>query len=88
MPTVRVGRRGQVTIPSDVRREFDLSDGDRLLLTIGEDEIVLRPLGPSILELRGSIPVTGVQDFDDIRATAYRDAAERRARRADGPDHE
>ncbi|MHB0980998.1 MAG: AbrB/MazE/SpoVT family DNA-binding domain-containing protein [Thermoleophilia bacterium] len=32
MPSVRVGRRGQVTIPSEVRRYLDLHDGDRMLL--------------------------------------------------------
>lgn len=82
MPSVRVGRRGQVTIPSEVRRDLDLHDGDRMLLLVREGEILLRPLGPSIFQLRGSVPVSGPQDFRAIRA----EALERLADRAGGGD--
>jgi AbrB family looped-hinge helix DNA binding protein len=77
MPSVRVGRRGQVTIPSEVRRDLDLHDGDRMLLLVREGEILLRPLGPSIFQLRGSVPVSGPQDFQAIRAEVVRRLADR-----------
>ncbi|HZK48529.1 MAG TPA: AbrB/MazE/SpoVT family DNA-binding domain-containing protein [Thermoleophilia bacterium] len=76
MPTVRVGRRGQVTIPSEVRRRLELGEGDRLLLSVSQEEIVLRPLSSSILDLRGSIPVSGPQDFTQVRASAISSVAE------------
>lgn len=82
MPSVRVGRRGQVTIPSEVRRDLDLHDGDRMLLLVREGEILLRPLGPSIFQLRGSVPVSGPQDFRAIRA----EVVQRLADRAGGGD--
>ncbi|MHB1345811.1 MAG: AbrB/MazE/SpoVT family DNA-binding domain-containing protein [Thermoleophilia bacterium] len=82
MPIVRLGRRGQVTIPSDVRHDLELQDGDRILLTVREGEIVLRPVGLSIFDLRGSIPVSGPQDLEAIRA----EVSEQRARRRGRPD--
>ena len=77
MPSVRVGRRGQITIPSDVRRELHLEDGSRLVAVVREGELVLRPTGRSILDLRGSVPVQGPQDFDAIRAEAVKSRGER-----------
>jgi AbrB family looped-hinge helix DNA binding protein len=77
MPSLRVGRRGQITIPSDVRKELRLGEGARLIAMVRDGELVLRPAGRSILELRGSVPVEGPQDFDAIRAEVARGRAER-----------
>ena len=80
MPSLRIGRRGQITIPSDLRRELRLEEGGHLMTVVRDGELVLRPAGRSILELRGSVPVDGPQDFEAIRS----EVAERRATRADG----
>jgi AbrB family looped-hinge helix DNA binding protein len=79
MPSLRIGRRGQITIPSDLRRELRLEEGGRLIVQVRDGELLLRPAGRSLLELRGSIPVDGPQDFDAIRAEAARGRAERTA---------
>jgi AbrB family looped-hinge helix DNA binding protein len=76
MPSLRVGRRGQITIPSDVRKELRLDEGARLIAMVRDGELVLRPAGRSIFELRGSVPVEGPQDFDAIRAEVARRRAE------------
>ena len=83
MPTLRIGRRGQITIPSGVRRELHLEEGGRLIAHVRNGEFVLRPAGRSIFELRGSVPVDGPQDFEAIRAQA---AEERAKRVADDSD--
>jgi AbrB family looped-hinge helix DNA binding protein len=35
--TVKVGDRGQVVIPSEARRDFDIKPGDLLLVVAGRD---------------------------------------------------
>jgi AbrB family looped-hinge helix DNA binding protein len=68
MPSLRVGRRRQITLPSALRRELHLEEGDRVLVEMRPGELVLRPAGRSILALRGSVPVDGPQDFETIGA--------------------
>jgi AbrB family looped-hinge helix DNA binding protein len=40
--TTRITRKGQVTIPKDLREEFGLEDGDELLWQKAEDGIRVR----------------------------------------------
>ena len=42
--TVKVTRKYQVTIPRDVREELGIRIGDRILVEVEGDKIVLRPL--------------------------------------------
>jgi AbrB family looped-hinge helix DNA binding protein len=39
---VRVGRKGTIIIPSEVRRKLGISEGDILELSVEDDGIVLR----------------------------------------------
>ncbi len=80
MPNLRIGSRGQITIPSDLRRELHLEEGAQLMAQVRDGELVLRPASRSIVQLRGSVSVGGPQDFAAIRANA----AERRVRRMAG----
>jgi len=80
MPSLRIGRRGQITIPSALRRELQLEEGGHLLAQVRNGELVLRPAGRRILALRGSVPVEGPQNLEAIRAQAV----EERARMAAG----
>src|SRR5680860_217968 len=59
MPSLRVGRRGQITIPSALRRELQLEEGDHVIVQVRAGELILRPIGRSIFALRGSVPVDG-----------------------------
>ena len=63
----KIGRRGQITLPSLIRRRLSLQEGDRVAFVRRGDEIILQPLTQSLLDIRGSITVSGPQDFDSIR---------------------
>lgn len=67
MITSKVGRRGQITLPRSIRHWLGLSAGDRVAFIRRGDEIVLQPLTRTLLDLRGSVPVSGPQDFEEIR---------------------
>jgi AbrB family looped-hinge helix DNA binding protein len=64
---IKVGRRGQITLPSGIRRKYNLEEGDQLAVFTHGDQLILRPLTGSLLDLRGSVPVQAPQDFDAIR---------------------
>jgi AbrB family looped-hinge helix DNA binding protein len=63
----KVGRRGQITLPRAIRRWFSLREGDRVAFVQRGNEIVLQPLTHTLLDLRGSVSVSGPQDFAAIR---------------------
>lgn len=67
MPIAKVGRRGQMTLPREVRRALDVQEGDHIVFVRRRREFSVQPLNRTLLELRGSIPVSGPQDFDGIR---------------------
>lgn len=67
MIAVRIGRRGQTTIPREIRRFLKLREGDRVAFVRRGDEIVLQPLASTLLDLRGSVPASAPQDFSEIR---------------------
>jgi AbrB family looped-hinge helix DNA binding protein len=67
MITAKIGRRGQFTLPRVIRRAIGLHEGDRVLLVTEGDQVILRPLPQTLLDLRGSVPVSGEQDFSTIR---------------------
>jgi AbrB family looped-hinge helix DNA binding protein len=63
----KIGRRGQMTLPSVVRDWLHVKEGDRVAFVRRGDEIVLQPMTRTLLDMRGSVPVTAPQDFDKIR---------------------
>lgn len=77
MITTKVGRRGQITLPRLVRRQTGIKEGDRIALILQGDQVVIRPLTQTLLDLRGSVPVTGEQDFAAIRHQVLAERARR-----------
>jgi AbrB family looped-hinge helix DNA binding protein len=67
MILIKIGRRGQITLPSLLRRQFGLQEGDNLALIPQEDQVILKPLHRTLLDLRGSVPVSGPQDLRAVR---------------------
>lgn len=63
----KVGRRGQMTVPRTVRTWLNLQEGDRVAFVRRGSEVVLQPLTATLLDFRGSIPVSEPQDFAAIR---------------------
>lgn len=75
--TVRMGDRGRLVIPGEVRKRLGLAPGDRLLLSDEDGEIRLQPLAGRIGELRGAYA-----DLAPDRSLADELVAERRAEAA------
>ena len=67
MITVKMGRRGQITLPSAIRRKIGLQEGDHIAVLTQGDKLILQPITRTLLDLRGSVPVTAPQDFAAIR---------------------
>jgi len=67
MVKVRVGKRGQITIPSQIRRQTGINEGDQLAIVVQGQQIVIRPITTTLLDFRGIIKTTGPQDFVSIR---------------------
>ncbi|MDT0631972.1 AbrB/MazE/SpoVT family DNA-binding domain-containing protein [Rubrivirga litoralis] len=77
MPSTRIGRRGQITVPKAVRQSMGLAVGDHVAFVERGGDVVLRPVRQSLRDLRGSVPVDGPQDFDAVRDAARRARSER-----------
>jgi len=82
MITIKIGNRGQITIPRDIRRQMGLNAGDGIALVADGDRMILRPVQQTLLDLRGSVAVSEPQDFDSIR----KQVLDGRARKANHPD--
>ncbi len=67
MITAKIGRRGQLVLPRLIRRKLGLHEGDRILLIPEAEQVILRCLPETMLELRGSVSVNADQDFDLLR---------------------
>jgi AbrB family looped-hinge helix DNA binding protein len=77
MVTIKIGRRGQITIPRDIRRQLGLQEGDAIALIPQEGQAILLPITQTLLELRGSVPVKGTQDFAEIRRKVIAERAKK-----------
>ena len=79
MATSTITRKGQVTIPKAIRDKLGIEEGDSVFFVQRGDEVVLKVLQGTILDLRGSVPVTAPQDFDDVRRQVKKKIARRSA---------
>ena len=80
MATSTITRKGQVTIPKAIRDTLGIKEGDSVFFVQRGNEVVLKVLHGTILDLRGSVPVTAPQDFEEVR----RQVKERVGRRSAG----
>lgn len=84
MTTVRMGRRGQITLPREVRERLHLLEGQRIAFVVKGDDVTLQPLTATLRNLRGSVQVEGPQDFDVVRQTVKEMRASEDEPRDDG----
>ena len=68
MTTAKLGRRGQITLPRDVRERLQLEEGQRVAFVLKGDDVTLQPLVGTLRSLRGFVQVDGPQDFEQVRA--------------------
>lgn len=73
----RVGRRGQITLPREVRRRIKVEEGDQIAFILQGESVLIKPLTQSLLDMRGRVEVTGEQDFDAIRKEAIANRSRR-----------
>jgi AbrB family looped-hinge helix DNA binding protein len=66
----RVGRRGQIILPREVRRRIKVQEGDQIAFVMDGEQVFIKPITQSLLDLRGSVPVSAEQDFEAIRKEA------------------
>lgn len=74
---VKVGPRGQITIPKSLRYALQINPGDTIALSLVDDEIKLRPVTENLFNLRGIISVSEPQDFDVLREKAKKYVAQK-----------
>lgn len=64
-------QRGQVTVPSEVRRLLGLKPRDKVAFSIEDDEVRLTPARFTLESAFGSVkPIEGTQDFKAISREA------------------
>jgi len=57
----RVNKKGQIVIPSILRKKYGIKEGTRIILLDKEGSIVLKPItGQHIRKLQGSLKGTGI----------------------------
>jgi len=74
----RVGRRGQITLPREVRRRIKVEEGDQIAFVMDGETVLIKPVKQSLLDLRGSVPVKKEQDFNAIRKQVITKRAQQR----------
>lgn len=77
MITTKVGRRGQITLPRKIRQQTGIHEGDHIAILPQGDQILIRPITHTLLDLRGSVPVDAPQDFDAIRQQVLQDRSQK-----------
>lgn len=77
-PVSTLTRKGQVTIPKEVREALGLRPFDKIEIVIEDGEAKLRKARRSLTEIAGSLPKLGVA-VEDMPAIAKAERVERLA---------
>lgn len=77
-----ITRKGQVTLPADIRRALKLQEGDTVAFRIEDGEVRVRPAAATLADGYQSIPALAVPKTDAEIAAIVRD--ERAARYGEG----
>ena len=79
-----VTRKGQITVPVEIRRSLGLKEGDRVALSIAEGEpgqAILRPVRSIARMTFGAVTARqGPEDLDEVRKVFVEELAERSSR--------
>jgi len=64
MQTVKVTRKGQTTIPAEIRQKLGIKEGDALTVEAVDDKVVFRRI-PNLLDMCGIF--AGEVDIEEIK---------------------
>ncbi len=81
--TYKVGAKGQVVLPKELREDFDIKPGDEVVFDRGEGQIVVRKARSKaeiVRSLHGVLAGSGTPLTDELLASRRRDR-EREARK-------
>jgi len=81
MSTKTLTKKGQVTIPKNIRDLLGLKERDKVVFIEREGEVVLKAVKGNVLDLKGSVvPRRRPEDFDVVRKAVRKAVARRVAR--------
>ncbi len=81
MSSSTMTRKGQVTIPKPIRDWLGVKEGEKVFFVTRGDEVVLKVLRGTILDLKGSIKASRhPEDFEAIRRSVKQTMARKGAR--------
>jgi len=63
----RIGKRGQITLPRELRVAWEVGDGDQVVFLQRGDDVLVRPLKQTLRDMRGSVPAREGQDSESVR---------------------
>jgi AbrB family looped-hinge helix DNA binding protein len=73
MTVAKVSSKGQITLPVDSRRAIGIKPGDRVLIEVKNEAIVIKPLG-DFFDLKGflgkALPLIGEREEAMLAAAA------------------
>ena len=79
--TTTITKRGQVTIPAEVRRVLGVKHRDKVAFTVEDGEVRLAPASFTLESAYGSVkPSKKPEDFEEISRAAKDEKAERTVR--------
>lgn len=78
--TAKIGKRGQMTLPRDVRTRYRLEEGQSVAFVVKNGELTLVPLRKTLFDFKGAVRPKETSDIVAIREQVAADQAERVAR--------
>ena len=82
MPVAVLTSKGQMTIPKEVRKALKLKPSEKVIITVEGNQAVIKPLRGNILDIGGSIKVSGKEkpvDFHRVREEVKKRVAKKAA---------
>lgn len=77
---VKVGQRGQVTIPKKIRDELGIVPGSGIVLTVKDGELIVEVINQTLFDMVGSIDSDTAFSLDEMDEAAKRRVAKRHKR--------
>lgn len=71
-------RKGQVTIPKEIRDRLGMKEGEKVFFVMRDEEVILKVVKGTILDLKGSVrPSSSPENFEKIRQSVKRTGAKK-----------